>query len=101
MEELQGRAVRLETIGALGETLPFAAYGAIESRVANAAVEPVIDSVVQVVGLSVGIANPPPGDNIVSHVGFVVAIGVLQKQKARRLRNDQAAVGKDEAGGDI
>ena len=64
MQKLQRRAVRLEAIGALREPLPLAAHRAIEAGVAHAAVEPVVDAVVQVVRLRVGVADAPAGDDV-------------------------------------
>ena len=58
-------------------------------------------AVMQAVGLRVRVADAPASEQLLPHVGPVVAVGVLQKEEARRLRNDDAAVGKDETGGDV
>ena len=48
-----------------------------------------------------GIALSPARAQNLSFVGLVVAIGVLEEQNLRRLRDDHAAVGEHQAGRDI
>src|SRR5688572_4107273 len=101
MKKLQGGSIGLEAIGALRETLPLAAHGPIEGRVTNAAVEPVINAVVEIAGLGMSIADPPAGDDVPPHIDLVVAVGVFQKKKPGRLSDNDAAIGEGEAGRDI
>ena len=101
MQKLQRRAVRVEAVGALRELHRLPADGPLETRITHAAVEPVVVSVVQVVRLRVGVADAPAGDEILAHVGLVVAVRVLEKKQARRLRNDNSAAGESDAGRDV
>ena len=78
MQKLEGGAIGLEAIGALREPLPLA-HRAIKGRVAHAAVEPVINAVVEIAGLRVSIADAPASHDVLPRVGSVVAIGVFQK----------------------
>ena len=77
VEELEGGAVGLEAVGALRELQVLAAHRAAEAGVADAAVEPVIEPVVQVVGLRVGVVHAPAGHDLLAHVGAIVAVGVV------------------------
>ena len=97
VQELQGGAVRLESIGAHRKLLVDAADGAVEPGVADATIEPVVVTVVQVVGLRVSVADAPALEDRLAHVGFAVAVGVLEKQEPRRLGHDHPAVHEHEA----
>ena len=94
VEELEGGAVGLEAVGALGEAAGLTADFAVEAGVADAAVEPIVDTVVEVAGLGVGVADAPAGDNFLADVSFVVAVGVFEEEEARGLGDDDAAVGE-------
>ena len=101
VEKFEGGAVGLEAVGALRELQILAADVAAETGVADRAVEPVVVTVVEIVGLCVGVVDAPAGHDLGAHVGLVVAGGVLEKKETRRLRDDDAAIGEDETGRDI
>ena len=46
------------------------------------------------------VAGAPAGEQHLAHVGHVVAVGVLEEQRVRRLVDDDAAVGEGQAGRD-
>jgi hypothetical protein len=101
VEEFEGGAVGFEAVGALRELFLDAADGAFEAGVTDGAVEPVVVAVMEIVGLGVGVVDAPAGHDLGADVGFVVAVGVFQKEETRRLGDDDAAVGEDETGGDV
>ena len=55
----------------------------------------------QIAGLRVRVADAPAVDEHLAHIGAVVAIRVFQENKTRRLRDDDAAAGKDERSREI
>ena len=96
-EELQLRAVGLEPEEALAEVVPLAADLADEAGVADDRVDPVVQPVPQVRRPGVGVARAEPGEERLALVGLAVAVGVLQEEHVRGLRDDQAAVDVAEA----
>ena len=48
-----------------------------------------------------GVANPPPGRQDLAHVCFVIAVGVLEKQKIRGMRNNDPTARKSQRSWDI
>ena len=48
-----------------------------------------------------GVAGAPAGEQHLADVGLAVAVGVLQEQRVGRLEDDHAAVGEEQAGGDV
>ena len=101
VEELELGAVRFEAIGAHGELLFFAADDAFDAGVADAAVDPVVEAVVQVAGLGVGVADAPAVDDGFAEVGFVVAVGVFEVDEFGGGGDDDAFAGEDDAGGEV
>ena len=101
MQELERAAVRLEAIGAHGELMLLAADVAFDAAVADAAVDPVVEAVVQVAGLRVGVADAPAVHDDLAFVGFVVAVGVLKVDELRWCGDDDALAGENDAGGQI
>ena len=101
VQELERRAVGAEPEGALRELPLLAADHAPEAGIPHAAVEPVIEAVVQVVRLRVGVAHAPAGHHLPALVRAVVAVGVPQEEEPGWLRHHDAAIGEDEAGGDV
>ena len=55
----------------------------------------------KIVGLRVGVVDAPAGHDLGADIGFVVAVGVFEKEEARGLGDDDAAIGEGETGGDI
>ena len=98
VEKLEGGAVRLKAIRALGELFFDPADGAPETGVADGTVEPVVVAVVEIAGLGVGIVDAPAGHDLGAEVGFIVAVIVFEKKETRGLGDYDAAVGEDEAG---
>ena len=101
MEELQGLAVGRETEGTHREVQLLPADLAGEAAVADGPAEPVVVAVGKVAGLGMGIADAPARHDDLADVGLVVAVGILEEDERRRLADDDAAVGEDDAGGDI
>ena len=48
-----------------------------------------------------GVADPPAGHDLLAHVRLVIAIGVLQEQKARWLTDNHPAIGEHKPGRNI
>src|SRR4030095_3186158 len=83
MEKLERRAVGFESIGAHCEVEQLASDRAFESRVADAAVQPIVVAVVKVARLRVSVANAPAFHDDLTYVGFVVAVRVLEEEATR------------------
>ena len=101
MQELELGAVRGEAVAAHGEVLLLARDFAVETAVADRAAEPVVVAVGEAAGLGVRILDAEAGDDDLTDVGLVVAVGVLEEDEVRGLRDDHAAVGEDEARRDV
>ena len=101
MEELQRRTVGLEAECSLRKTHLLPADFAVEAGVADAAVEPVVHAVVEVVRLRMRVADAPARHDLLANVGLAVPIGVLEEKQAGRLRNDHAAIREDQARRDV
>ena len=74
------------------------AHAPLEAGVANCAVNPVINAILQVAGLRMGVANAPGIHEHFTHICVVVALRGLEEDQARWLGDDDAAVGKGDAG---
>ena len=92
VEEFEGGAVGFEAVRALSELFFNAADRAFEAGVADGAVQPVVETVVEVVGLSVGVVDAPARYDFCSDIGFVVAVGVFEEKKAWGLSDDDTSV---------
>ena len=101
VEELELGAVRGEAVATHGEVLLFSGDLAGEATVTDRAAQPIVIAVGEAARLGVGIADTPAGQDDLAHVGLVVAIGVLEEDEVGSLRDDHAAVGEDEARGDV
>ena len=100
-QEFELRAIRLEPVQSLTEPDRLAPHRSSKRRISDDAVDPVIQSISQVAGARVGIADSPPGEEHLLHVGPAVAVGVFEKERIGRLQDDHAAVEWQQAGGDI
>ena len=98
MKELDLRAIGFETIAAHRELMILIAHAPLEAGVANCAINPVINAILQVAGLRMGVANAPGIHEHFTHIRVVVALSGLEEDQARWLGNDDAAVGKGDAG---
>ncbi len=88
-------AVGSEAVKRLAEVEAIlAAEFSFKTRITHRPVHPVIETVVQVRGSSVGVERAEASEEYFFDVGLVVAIGILQKQHVRGLRDDEAAVGE-------
>ena len=85
----------------MGKTRLLPSHLAAVPRVADTAVKPVVQAVVQIVGLRMGVADPPAGHDLLAHVRLVIAIGVLQEQKARWLTDNHPAIGEHQPGRNV
>ena len=101
MQELDGAAVRLEAIRSHRELMLLAADVALDATVADAAVDPVVEAVMEIARLRMRVADAPAVDDRFALVGLVVAIGVLEVDELRRRGHDDAFAGEDDAGGQI
>jgi len=101
VEELELGAVRAEAVATHREVLLLAADFAGEAAVTDRAPEPIVVTVRKAAGLGMGIADAPAGHDDLTHVGLVVAVGILEEDEVRGLRDDHAAVGEDEARRDV
>ena len=61
----------------MSELFINAADRAFETGVADGAVEPVVEAVVKIVGLSVGVVDAPASHDLGADVGLVVAVQVF------------------------
>src|SRR5262249_41191940 len=99
-EELELRAVGPEAVEPLAEPEGLASDGPPEARVADDAVDPVVEAVAQIARAGVRIARAPAGEEHRPGVGPVVAVDVLQEHGLGYLVDDQAAPCEDHARGD-
>ena len=51
--------------------------------------------------MCVRVVDAPAGHDLAALVGLVVAVGVAEEEEARRLRDDDTAVGKGETGRNV
>ena len=79
----------------------LSAHLAIESGVPDRAVDPVVEPVPKVAWAGVCVARAKAGEEHLAHVCLVVAVGVLEKEKLRRVRHNDAAARKGERCGDV
>ena len=101
VQEFELRAIRREAVGTLGEVLLFAPDLTGETAVTDRTAEPVVIAIGKIARLSMRIADTPAGEDDLTDVGLVVAVGILQEDEVRGLRDDHAAVGEDEARRDV
>src|SRR5439155_19535208 len=95
--KLQRRAIGLETKDSLPEADFFATNGATKSGIADGSPNPVVESVAQVAGGSVGVAHAPAGEEHLALIGLVVAVCILEKLGFARVDNDDDAVRENKA----
>src|SRR5262245_13104947 len=98
-QELEFRAVRLEAVEALAKSVLLLADGAVEARVTDDAVDPVVQAVLQVTRAGMRVAGVPAAEENLALISHVVAVGVSEEQRVRRLVNDHPAAGEDQARG--
>ena len=96
MQKLHRRAVRAEAKHAHAKAMLLAADLAVEARVADCAVNPVVKTVAQIARAGVRVARAKAGEEHLAHVRLVVAVGVLEKEKLRSVRHDDAAAREGE-----
>ena len=77
----------------------FAVYLAVKTRVTDSAVNPVVKTVAQVAWACVRVPYAKSGEENFAVIGFVVAIGILEKKKFRSMGENDAASGKNHRGG--
>ena len=99
LDELQHRAVGLEAKDALSKFQPFAAHRSVKARVADRAPDPVVEAAPQVARPGVRVVHTPAGEEHLPHVRLVIAAGILEEKRVGRLRDDDAAIREDDAGG--
>ena len=101
VQKLDVGAVRSEAEYAHAEVLLLAVDRAVESRVADRPVNPVVKTVAQIARASVRVTYTPSGEEHFANIGLVVAIGVLEEIKVRRVRENDAAAGEGHRGGHV
>ena len=74
---------------------------AIKGRVADRAVDPVVKTVAQIARAGVCVARAEASEEHLAHIRLVVTVGVLEKEKLRRVRHDDAAAREGERCGDV
>ncbi len=74
---------------------------AVEARVADDAPDVVVHPVLEIGQGRMRVALSPARAQDLALVGLVVAVGVLEKEDVRRLRDDDAAVGEHQARRDV
>ena len=84
----------VKPIESLAKRMLLADYGTGEPGIPHDAPVPIIQPVVQVARPGVRIADTPPAEQLTADVGHVVAVGILQEERGRGLRDNQAAVGE-------
>ena len=99
MQKLDRTSIRFETICPHGELLFFATDVTLNAAVADAAVDPIVEAVMQIAGLSMGVSNTPAINDRLTLVSLVIAIGVFQVNELRRCRHNDAFAGKHDARG--
>src|SRR5262249_10655015 len=85
---------------ALPEVVARAADRSAVTRIANDAIQPVIEPILKVTWPGMRIARRPAGEQCLAHVRFTVTVCVFQKERVRRLMDDDSTVGKSETGRD-
>ena len=101
VQKLDVGAVWSEAEYAHAKVLILAVDRAIESCVADRTVNPVVKTVAQITRASVRVTDTPSGEEHFANVGLVVAIGVLEEIKVRRVRENDAAAGEGHRGWDV
>ena len=100
-DELEVTPVGPEPEQSLAELHRLPVHLPFESGVADRAPDVVVRGVLQVRRPRVRVTNAPTRTQHLTHVGFVVAVRVLQKQDVRRLRHDDATIGECQARGNV
>src|SRR5690606_21677772 len=77
------------------------ADGATEAVVADRSEDLVVEAVAQVARRAMRIGARPAVRENRAPVGLAVAVGVLEKEDLRRLRDDDAAAYQHQAGGEV
>ena len=96
MQKLHRRTVRAEAEHAHAEAMLLAANLTVEARVTDRAVNPVVKTVAQIARAGVRVARAETGEEHLTHVRLIVAVGVLEKEKLRRMGDDDAAAHEGE-----
>ena len=97
MQEFERFPVALETKGPHAELQQLPVDHPLKTRVTHAPINPVIKPVVQVIGLRVGVLDAPALHQRLPDVGVIVPLAGFEEKEARRLADNHAAIGKDEA----
>ena len=74
-------------------------YFSVETGIADGSVDPVVEAISQIARARVSVLGAPSGEQHFPPVSVAGAFSVLQEQHVRRLRDDHAAVGEAQAGG--
>ena len=99
VKEFHVRAIGTKAKGSRSEIVLFAVYLAVETRVTDGAVNPVVKTVTQVAWACVGVTYTESGEENFAVIGFVVAIGILKEEKFRSMGENDATTGKNHRGG--
>ena len=99
VKEFHVRAIGTKAKGSRSEIVLFAVYLAVETRVTDGAVNPVVKTVAQVAWACVRVPYAESGEENFAVIGFVVAIGILKEEKFRSMGENDAATGKNHRGG--
>ena len=96
-QEFELRAVGLEAEHALLEAELLAADGAAEAGVADHAVDPVVEAVLEIARTGMRVRGAPAAEQDLAFVAMIVALRRTQEQRVRRLRDDDAVLVEREA----
>ena len=101
MEEFYVGTVGAETEDAHAKVVLLAVDFAVEARVADCSVDPVVEAVPEVAGVCVGVPDAEAREEDFFVVGDVVAVGVFQEKEVGCVGDDDPAPGEGEGGGDV
>ena len=99
-DELQLRAVGLETKDALPEPNFIPADGPAKTRIAHRAPNPIVETVTQIACGGMCVAHAPAGKEHTPFVRLVIAVGVLEEFRLSGVNDDDTAVGENKSGRD-